>query len=277
MALTNRDKILLSTLQSYGCLRTSEIAQKVFTGIRLTTVLRRLRCLEQSGFIQKICGLESTERLWALTEKTMESLLEGAAKIHFPKAILEHDSRLSSLRLRLEELKVAESWVPEHEIRRQVANRYGVKEGARKVIPDGLMGTDVGGVKVSIALELELTNKNQRRYRDILRDYSAKKNVWAVWYVTQSQSIDRQILKAKRSLYLSDDRPRMLFSNVDDVTVNGFSARIDNGETKSTLRDLFDHKSTEVPAHLHAHEVSTLGKEKRARESEISARNEDKT
>jgi DNA-binding Lrp family transcriptional regulator len=249
MALTNRDKILLSVLQSYGCLRTSEIAMKVFSGIRTTTVLRRLRRLEERSYIQKICGLESTERLWALTEKTMQSFLEGAAKIHFPKAILEHDSRLSSLRLRLEELKVAESWVPEHEIRRQVATRYGVKEGARKVIPDGLMGTEVDGVKVSIAVELELTNKNQLRYRDILRDYSAKKNVWAVWYVTQSQSTDRQILKAKRSLYLIDDRPRILFSNVDDVTANGLSARIYNGKTESSIRDLFTPKSSKASAH----------------------------
>jgi DNA-binding Lrp family transcriptional regulator len=262
MVLTERDKKLLSIIQSYGILKTKEIAIKVFPGVRLTTVLRRLRRLEDAGYIQKIMGLESAERLWSVTDKTMQKVLSGAAKIHFPRAILEHDSYLSSLRLRLESAGIAKAWIPEHDIRKQVATKYGLKGAARKVIPDGILSLEVNGLRESVAVELELSAKNQSRYREILYDYSGKENLWAVWYLVQSSTVERQILKARKALYRGSSGPKILFSKLDDVMLDPLNAVISDGTSKSHLCDLLVPKCKSTHAHTPAQVVSRQDQEK---------------
>lgn len=252
MKLTSRDELLLRLLQTYGCLMTKQIASKVFPDVQLTTVLRRLRCLNDNGYIQKILGLESSERLWALTKKSADKFHFESAKTSFPRAILEHDSTLTTLRIQLEDHGIAHSWIPEHEIRQSVARRHGLRETTRRVIPDGIVGVEINGLKESIAVELELSPKNQNRYREILRDYSHKKSLFAVWYLVQSKTIQRQIEHAAKSLYLGAKSPKIFFSLVDDVISNPSEAVIESDFTRQKLCDIFTLK----PAHLGAHEVS---------------------
>lgn len=252
MRLTSRDEFLLRLLQTYGCLSTKQIASKVFPGVRLTTVLRRLRCLNDAGYIQKILGLESSERLWALTKKSADKFHFESAKTSFPRSILEHDSTLTALRIQLEDHGVAHSWIPEHEIRQSVARRHGLRETKRRVIPDGIMGVEMNGLKESVAVELELSVKNQERYRQILRDYSHKESLFAIWYLVQSKTIKRQIEHAAKSLYLGTKSPKILFSLVDDVLSNPMNVGIESKSSAYKIGDLFTLKT----AHLFAHKVS---------------------
>jgi DNA-binding Lrp family transcriptional regulator len=258
LRLTSRDEFLLTLLQSYGCLTTRQIASKVFPGVRLTTVLRRLRALCEGGYIQKILGLESTERLWAVTKKSAEKFNFSSAKTSFPRAILKHDSTLTALRTGLEDHGIAHSWIPEHEIRQTVARRHGIREAARRVIPDGIMGVEINGLKESVAVELELSPKNQSRYREILRDYSRKESLFAVWYLVQSKTLKRQIEQAEKSIYRGTKNPRILFSLVDDILANPTTGLIESKSTAQKLCDFFTLKT----AHPHAHEVSGKAEEK---------------
>jgi len=257
LKLTSRDEFLLRLLQIYGCLSTKQIASKVFPSVRLTTVLRRLRCLNDNGYIQKILGLESSERLWALTKKSADKFHFESAKTSFPRAILEHDLLLTTLRIQLEDHGITHSWIPEHEIRQSVARRHGLRETKRRVIPDGIMGTEINGLKESIAIELELSPKNQNRYREILRDYSHKESLFAVWYLVQSKTIKRQIEHAAKSLYLGAKSPKIFFSQVDDVLRDPMNAAIKSNSIQKKLCDLFTLKT----AHLSAHEVSGKAEE----------------
>lgn len=252
MRITSRDELLLTQLQTYGCLTTRQIESKIFTGIRLTTILRRLRHLNKTGYIQKILGLESSERLWAITKKSAEKFHFESSKTSFPRAILEHDSLLATLRIQLEEYGIAHSWIPEHEIRQSVARRHGVRETQRRVIPDGIMGVEINGLKESIAIELELSPKNQERYRQILRDYANKESLFAVWYLVESKTLKKQIEQAEKSIYKGEKSPKILFSLADDVLRNPLDAVIESKLVRQKLCDLFTLK----PAHPLAHSVS---------------------
>lgn len=267
MRLTSRDEFLLRLLQTYGCLLTKQIASKVFPGVRLTTVLRRLRCLNDAGYIQKILGLESSERLLALTKKSADKFHFESAKTSFPRAILEHDSLLTTVRIQLEDQGVAHSWIPEHEIRQSVARKHGLRETKRRVIPDGIMGIEISGLKESVAIELELSPKNQNRYREILRDYSHKESLFAVWYLVQSKTIQRQIEHAAKSLYLGVKSPKIFFSLVDDVLTNPSKAIIESKATRQKLCDVFTLKT----AHLSAHEVSGKAEENSEMKTNVTA------
>ncbi|RYZ81334.1 MAG: hypothetical protein EOP06_23715 [Proteobacteria bacterium] len=251
MRLTSRDKKLLAKLQTYGCLTTRQIRSLCFHDIALTTVLRRLRALEHDGFVQKILGLETAERLWALTKKSVDQFSFSSAKIHFPRAILEHDSLLSTLRMRLEETDVIQSWIPEHEIRKRVAAKHGLAELKRRVIPDGIMSVRINEANESVAVELELSNKNQERYRQILHDYSNKQTLYAVWYVVNSSTIRKQIEHAKDDTYFDFRKTNIFFSDIDDVLKDPLAAALSNGKESRSLRDLFS-----LRAHPSAHGVS---------------------
>lgn len=271
MRITSRDEFLLHLLQNYGCLTTRQIASKVFPGVRLTTVLRRLRALSKLGYVQKILGLESSERLWAVTKKSAEKLHFESAKISFPRAILEHDSILTALRIRLEDHGLAHSWIPEHEIRQSVARRHGLREAQRRVIPDGIVGVEVGGLKESVAIELELSPKNQERYREILRDYARKESLFAVWHLVQSKTLKRQIQQAEKSIYLGAKSPRILFSLVDDVLRNPTIATIESKAAPTKFCDLFTLRT----AHPHAHEVSGKIEAKSENQNGVTTDNDD--
>ena len=123
MIITDRDRQLIADIQSYGIFTTRQIASRHFSGVRLTTVLRRLRALERERHIQRIPGLDGGSFGWALTKEAVEKFQFTSAKVHFPRAILDHDVKLTDLRLCLEDVGVVRSWTPEHEIRSRLARK----------------------------------------------------------------------------------------------------------------------------------------------------------
>ncbi len=254
MILTQRDKRLLQIVQSYGILTTRQLALMVFPGIAITTVLRRLRALEGGGYIQRIEGLRSTERAWGVSERTASADQECPAKVHFPRHSLDHDLKLTDLRIRLEGQGIALSWIPEHEIRAKVAKAHGLREAKRKVVPDGIAGVEVNGVKESVAVELELNFKNSRRYWQIFWDYQTKKNLYAVWYVVGSKGIGRHLEKAYKHCYFSG-KLFLFWSVLDDVMRDPMAATIHCAGDTFPVEKIFASRPIE-PAHPPAQGVS---------------------
>lgn len=132
------------------------------------------------------------------------------------------------------------------------------------------MGVEVGGLKESVAVELELSPKNQERYRQILRDYSRKESLFAVWYLVQSKTLKRQIEQAEKSIYPGTRSPRILFSVVDDVLANPNEAVIESKSNRQKLCDFFTMK----PAHPDAHEVSGQIEAESENENGLSSEND---
>jgi len=83
-------------------LTTKQINKKVFGGIANTTVLRRLRSLEEAKLIKRLIGLGSQETLWIISDKALNEIEGGNFyKRYWNKNLLEHDFKLLSLRLLL--------------------------------------------------------------------------------------------------------------------------------------------------------------------------------
>lgn len=247
MILTSRDQALLASLQSYGLLTTRLIKARHFSDIAMTTVLRRLRILEEAGYIQRISGLDFGQNAWSLTVKSAEAFHPKAVKVHFPRFILEHDLKLMALRLRLEESGLVHSWRPEHEIRSIVAERHGIKTMSDRTIPDGLMGIENEGQKESVAVELELSSKNQERYRSIFWDYADKDSLWGLWYVVKKKGIATQLLTARKNGYQRG--PYFLWSELDDVMKDPLQAMIYSGKRRFKISEIWTPKTAHSPAH----------------------------
>jgi DNA-binding Lrp family transcriptional regulator len=193
MTVTPRDRELFRHLSNYGMLSTKQIKEIIFGGTATTTVLRRLRILEEERFIKRLHGLESQEVLWTITDKAFQFGGGEHFKRHWNKNLLEHDFKLLRLRLLLEKRGIAKSWVPEHEIRFLVFKKYDLRTAKEKLIPDGLMVTEASFKKVSVAIELELTLKNKERLKEVLKRYLEKKDLSCIWYVCGSKMVANAI------------------------------------------------------------------------------------
>lgn len=271
MILTNRDQAILQDLQSYGLHTTRNLAQRHFPQVAMTTVLRRLRAIERAGYIKRITCLDGGGNAWCLSKTSAARLGPQPCKIHFPRFILDHDLKLADLRLRLEGAGIARSWRPEHEIRARVAEKHGLRKMGERTIPDGLMGVETEGLKETVAVELELSIKNQRRYQRIFRDYGSKNNLWGFWYVVQTPSIARQLMKAAKNSWHLSNSPYFLWSLLADVMADPLNATVHSYTDSYKIHDLWKPEKSTSPAHTPALGMSSFCREGEPKASELTA------
>ena len=254
MVITKRDLLLFRMLASYGMLSTKQVVENIFHSIAATTVLRRLRILESSNYLRRITGLESQEALWVLTERGAEIASVQLSKRHWSKNMLNHDHKLLSLRLELEKFGVAQSWIPEHEIRSLIFKKYGLRDAKQKLIPDGLMCVEVKGNKSSVAIELELTLKNQGRIKEIVKRYQEKKDLSAVWYIAEGKSILNGLFREWINHQGPNKSIKLYGSLFEDVIKNPAEAIIYGEGNSLKVKDIWCVR----PAHSSAQGVSNL-------------------
>lgn len=254
MNITLRDIAVLKNIASYGMLTTKQINTVCFKSIATTTVLRRLRMLENEKYIQRLRGLESQDILWLIQSKGAEVANVQIPKRHWSKNLLEHDHKLISLRLNLEESRIAHSWIPEHLIRTNIFRKNDFRTAKEKLIPDGLMGADANGKRISVAIELELTLKNRDKLRKTLSRYKRQDGITGVWYVSPTTSLLSSISSVWSSLGSIHSGIRLYLSVLDDVMKNSHQAKVLCQGRTTKISELW----TPRPAHPSAQSVSSL-------------------
>lgn len=250
--ITNRDLELFKKLSTYGMLSTKQINRLCFNSIATTTVLRRLRLLEENKYLHRILGLESQDLLWALLPKGAEIAYVEIPKRHWSKNLLEHDFKLLSLRLGLEGSGLAHSWMPEHLIRANIFRKNSFREAKEKLIPDGFMGIEVESKRLSLAIELELTLKNKDKLKKTLSRYRDQKGIAGVWYIAPTTSLLNAILAIWKCIGTYQDSPNIYLSVLKDVMTSPLEVKVFGNGKGNVARSLW----TPVPAHPSAHLVS---------------------
>ncbi|MCZ0932910.1 MAG: replication-relaxation family protein [Oligoflexia bacterium] len=199
---TKRDLLLLETLENYGVLSTQQIRELIFKGINTRTVLRRLRLLKQRGFIYSSEGLPNGTLAWVLSKRSSKLFKHDMETKVINKNTLQHDVAVSSLRIQLERLKIAENWTSEHILKKEVIkSHYEDRRNSSSymdespLVPDSLFITRHEGEMKAVALELELTLKSKDRYKKIFSQYKEKKKIWFVWYVVLTRSAGESLSK----------------------------------------------------------------------------------
>ncbi len=255
MFITERDINLLKKLSNYSMLSTKQIKNLCFGSIAKTTVLRRLRVLEKEKYIQRIGGLESQDTLWFLLETGAKIGEVQLPKRHWSKNLLEHDFKLIALRLLLENHDLAHSWMPEHEIRRSIFKNNDFRSAKEKLIPDGLMGIEVNGIKQTLAIELELTLKNKDKLRKVVSRYK-EKELHGVWYISPSKSILNSIHYQWNQTWSTNKNPPSIYlSYLDEVIKNPLNAKVYGSGFGKKTTELWTPKIL-TPAHPSALSVS---------------------
>lgn len=269
--ITARDIELFRKLSIYGMLSTKQVGQLVFNSIASSTVCRRLRLLEAGFYVKRIRGLESQDVLWVLADRGAKLAEVEATKRHWSKNMLDHDFKLLSLRLALEGSGLAHSWEPEHAIRSNVFKKNGFRAAKEKLIPDGLMSTEVKGYSQTVAIELELEMKSIKRYGEIFRRYSGKSNLYAIWYLAPRNDIRNTVFRCWRHYKSLYRLPTLYVSDLDEVMKDPLNARLFGEEAPMPIGKTWSPKMIQVPAHSPAQGVSNQPEKNVEKKVELTA------
>lgn len=269
MIITKRDLEIFKGISNYGMISTKQINSICFNSIATTTVLRRLRMLEDKKFIQRLLGLESQDVLWVLLPKGAETAGVSIPKRHWSKNLLEHHHKLISLRLGLEGSGIAHSWIPEHLIRANIFRKNDFRTAKEKLIPDGLMATVTDGKRLSVAIELELTLKNKDKLHKTLSRYKRQDGIVGVWYITPTTSLLNSISTAWNAVGGPSTSNRLYLSVFDDVMKSSLDAKVLGHGRGSKISELW----TPSPAHPSAQSVSKQNENQEHTLSKVSPEN----
>ncbi len=235
LKLQTRDQILMQKINSYGVLSTRQITSICFNNIAQATVLRRLRLLQEAGFIINCGYLPDGAKVWSISKLGSKVINEKEPFRFSNRNTHHHDVCVADVRFTLENIGFGDNWTTDFEMKRNVS-AYNRED---KIIPDGIFVADMMGRSHIVALELELHAKSHARYRNLFIDYTFKDAISLIWYVVKDVSIIKPILKQWHGVKAEKDRwnhpQEIIFCEFNDLIENKLSAQImnDAGEYKS--------------------------------------------
>lgn len=238
IACTKRDAMLLEKLGRFGVLSTAQIGRIAFEGVALTTVRRRLRLLEKSNLIFRVPGLEDGGLGWCLTTRTAIRIGVQYPMRHFNRNTLRHEILLNDVRLGLEGVGLADDWTSEHVLRARAYRHDRREKKDRELIPDGLFSAVVGQNSQAIAVELELSGKNRKRYEQVLGAYKSRQSLWAVWYIVGNETLGKTLQDVWRRINRGKRNDLLFWSPLDELLANPYEVRVHSEHFKYPLRQL---------------------------------------
>ena len=239
MILQPRDKKLLELLSRFGVLSTEQIAKLCFEKIAHTTVMRRIRKLEETNLILRLGGLPNAMNAWCLTVEGATAIAKSEPYRYSNRNTLHHEVTLSGLRIALERVGLGSDWTSEMDMRRMTW-RPSIRE-RNPFVPDGLFVAARGSHSRVVAVELELTAKNLARYGKLFWEYSKKDAMSLVWYVVATPEIGTTVLRQWNRTTRYDWSPTLIVSLLDEVLRDPRAARVFTLEqSASKLGDWLD-------------------------------------
>ncbi len=198
MILTDRDFLILKGLYDNTVTGFYQIHQKYFTGKSHSTVMNRLKLLEENNYILR----HRIPRMSALIEKREIGVVfqvtgRGTQVLRnkFPGEIfsdkvpsispqsLSHDLLLNDIK---------DAICGEHPGFEWMNGKYLVYNQGFRKIPDAVL--KMSNQEGFIAIELELIVKSSSRYRQIIAEFRSSREIKKVIYITANHHIDQKIM-----------------------------------------------------------------------------------
>lgn len=203
-AIGARDLEILKFIFSSRVVLLKQIERKFFPGTHRAISAKRMRKLELCGFVKAGALLEDGmfNKYFISCDKSLEVTRPlwkfKIDKPHFKSESVDHDIRLTAIRLKLENLRSFRAIFPENLLQSSTdLENDPVLRDFVKVQSDAALVVSLDNKKQSVfSLEMELNSKGLDRYKDKLSIYYLSGNVDGVLYVCPEQSIIRCLQEA---------------------------------------------------------------------------------
>ena len=151
-------------------------------------------------------------------------------------AQLDHDELVAISLLRLAQSGAISSYQTESELKRYfpVVRNYHISN-EREKFPDALVEV-MGGP--TVALELELTLKTRKRYREILQAYRSRKMTGKIVFIVRSAAIFESIKQGMQDIHYPVHERPVGFAWLDEWEENPVSARIQFKSSSTSIEEI---------------------------------------
>jgi hypothetical protein len=158
-------------------------------------------------------------------------------------AQIDHDEIVARALLRLESEGCLVKYRIESELKRQSGGHRQHQEiSDKEKYPDAIVDLGKDTDQIGLALEIELTRKNPKRYRQILSTYAGKKDIQSVVFIARSDLIFQSLKVAMRETQYPDWERPIGFCHLDEWIKDPSKAVIHFSERVTTLREMANRK-----------------------------------
>lgn len=260
LILTERDIKVLKLFHDFGVVSSDQVARWLFPNVAKTTVLRRLRLLENAGYIRKRGTLPNATSVWVI-ECDGIRLLDGVPdKEFYPLNQLPHDITLNEIRWQFHSLDLVQSWMTERNLRQKLAKESSYKVRSGWVVPDALLlFQNFSKDNFSARIEVELTLKSDQRYEVQIQKYFGiydQKRVFT-WYFVRTRKMGERLLMLAKKYGPMDITGFFGVTVIDDFLKDPRRAKLTMIEKEFELWQLIKTPETETkPAQADAQGLS---------------------
>jgi DNA-binding Lrp family transcriptional regulator len=216
---TSRDYFVLKGLYDFKVMSFPQISRMYFEGNAKPTVVNRLSKLEGSGLISKYkvprlltSGSENViSVVYQITRSGIRVLQKWQPEFDFwPEPLSLQPFSVDHDLLLVDVLETLKKQKPGLQI--LLGDHFSRTPNVQGLKPDGLLIMDE--VSKPVALELELTAKSEKRYRELILKYRLTKDFDHVLYVTGHVQI---AAKMRSIIGVGDVTGRFKFCQVSDI------------------------------------------------------------
>lgn len=260
MKCTPRDEELFRLICRHNLLSTKQIHAQVFPALKLTTVMRRLKKLEQGRLLKRVGRLYSGTSVWGNSQEANDRTTGFFSSSRTNLHTLEHDVTVTDIHLLLEKITKIEEWLDVRHIRSgsigdPFEKDFGVFEFGKKgkdpeLMPDSLFIAKHQGKRKTFSLEVELSVKAQSRYHELIDTYVERKEPKLVLYVVRDLKVRNAVFKAAKNHYKAKEKIHAVF--LDELLAKKEKAVAARPEFESVfIHQIFDCPNA-VPRTVHS-------------------------
>jgi hypothetical protein len=154
-------------------------------------------------------------------------------------AVLDHDEKVVQTFLKLRAAKILKFAKFEAELKKEdLRNKRHFDPSDASKFPDLLIELKGSEFEAKIAIEIELSRKEPKRYRHMMNSYMTKKDVGAIIVVSDLEVIRNGILTAIRDTYYPDWEKPIGFASLKQWLANPLKATIHFSEGPKSLESI---------------------------------------
>jgi hypothetical protein len=190
-----------------------------FAKAGMSEVYRRLGELEEAGVLRSERVLTYNRKIYLLTKDAYDSTNpEARVLVPFLKRPrlyqIEHDIRVTEVRIALQRLYPGTLWIPERTLQAQASQGGGWLEGEPRPVGDGVLVSWKGE---RIAVEVECSLKGEKRLQGIIKGWIRHQEVAFVLYVVSNAAIQKAVRRVLQSLSAQDGSDSVGFVLIDEL------------------------------------------------------------
>lgn len=254
VVLTARDYGVMTLIATHRFVSARELAPLWNSDPKNNNHYIRLRKLMRAGILEPLVGDGGHRLGYRLTRKGIELLPSDELKTKARdyrsfsyRSSFDHDVLLQKVRNVFEESRLVSRYMPEHEVRKRLSEKYGRKErkDAGYKVPDGLFDLKTSTKTMRVALELELSKKSESRYRKMFRELLTSDDFEIVIFVTDTEQRIRALRRIIADVMANDSvvkgwptKRGMYFATLESVLIEKKNAVFRADGTQFSLANL---------------------------------------